>query len=436
MLFLRPLHIVLIRYTGAMGLFSRFRKRRDAGVDDEALARLSANSELQRQRTHDERQRDIARATALKIDAIEAAMTADIFNDAEPAFRRPPRAASPPAVPDTSPVTEILADDESRDTAAVDEAALLYAGGDADAAARLLLAAVRDDHRTAGMRDRTPWWLLFDLHQVQGRQEAFHDLAIDYASTFETSPPSWQPPIPSDPYSGVTPTVQFTGVLDAGIEPQVARLRDLAGAPVLRLDFSRVQAVVPVGCASLLEALRAVPAQRELILAGADELIALIRGTIDVGRRDDGAASWLLLLELLRLLNREKAFEETAMDYCVTFEVSPPSFVAPGHVASTPRQTNPSAGHRFMLPQVIESPIEPLLAAIRDYADNSPAVVFDCSHLVRIAPAAADELLACLRALAADGRRTVAFRELNHLVAALLRQRGAGVIARLYPHRY
>lgn len=415
-----------------MGLFSRFRKRRDAIVDDdEVLARLSANSELQRQRAHDERQRDIARATALKIDVIEAAMAADMFNDAEPVFRRPPRIDAPP--PDPDPITEILADDATEGPAAVDEAALLYAAGEGDAAESLLVAAIRDDNRPAGLRERTAWWMLFDLYQVLGRQEAFDDLAIDYASTFETSPPSWRPPVPSAPYSGVTPTVQLTGVLAA--DSDVARLREQAGAPVLRLDFGRVQGVTPAGCALLLDALQAVPVQRELILVGADELVELIRRRVDVGRRDEGEAPWLLLLELLRLLNREKTFDETAMDYCVTFEMSPPSFVAPGHVASAPRQTNTPATDRFMLPHVIEKHIGSLLAAIRDYAGNYPAVVFDCSHLARIDTEAAQQLLACVRELAAGGR-TVAFRDLNHLVAALLRRLGAGETARLVPHRY
>ncbi|MFB9290138.1 STAS domain-containing protein [Pseudoduganella plicata] len=418
-----------------MGLFSRFSKKRDAIVDeDEVLARLSANSELQRQRSHDERQRDIARATALKIDAIEAAMAADIFNDPEPPFRRPPRVDPPATAPVTGPVTEILVDDETENTAVVDEAALLYAGGHHDAAERLLAGAVRDDNQPPGLRDRTAWWMLFDLYQVLGKPDAFEDLAIDYASTFETSPPSWQPPARSDPYSGVAPTVQFAGVLDAGVETQAIRLRELAGAAALRLDFGHVHAVTAPGCALLLDALRAVSAQQELFLAGADDLIATVQATVEVGRRDDGAAPWLLLLELLRLLNREKAFEETAMDYCVTFEVSPPSFVAPPHAASAPRQAGAPATDRFMLPQVIEGHIAPLLAAIRDYAEHSAAVVFDCSHLMRIDTDAAHQLLACLRALADS--RPVAFRDLNHLVAALLRRMGFGGTARLVPHRY
>ena len=84
-----------------------------------------------------------------------------------------------------------------------------------------------------------------------------------------------------------------------------------------------------------------MPTQRELILVGAAELAAQIRAGIAIGRPDDTEGPWLLLLELLQLLNREKEFEETGMDYCVTFEVSPPSFVAPHKVAMAPAQRAP-----------------------------------------------------------------------------------------------
>ncbi len=438
-----------------MGLFSRFKKARPTDIvdEDEVLARLSANSELQRQRAQTDQQRDIARATVLKIDAIEAAMAADIFNEPEPAFRRPPRPVppapspsnAPPTMPlATDPVTELMDEDELPAEAAaaenapvVEEVALLYANGDVDSAGELLRAAVADAALPAGARDRTVWWMLFDLYQVLGRQEAFDDLSIDYASTFETSPPPWNPPPPGE-RSGATPTVQFTGVLDASAALPVAQLRSVMAA-ALRIDFSRVHAVAPEGCALLLEALRAVPPERELILAGADELLGQIRATVDVGRRDEGEAPWLLLLELLRLLNREKEFEESSMDYCVTFELSPPSFVAPGNVVSTPRQASAPAADRFMLPHRIEGDIAPLLEAVRAHAEEAGVLVLDCSHLARSDMTAAGQLLAALRALPPleEGkRRHIELRELNHLVAALLRLLGAGDTVRLLPHRY
>ncbi len=443
-----------------MGLFSLFRKDKPAD-DDAAYARLAADSELQRDAAQRDplhiaqldRQRDIARATVLKIDAIEAAMAADMFD--EPAFRRPPRPASPaviaaaPAAPSPAllpdcAVTELLEDDDTPAEAVaaetapvVEEAAILYANGQPDEACRLLAGAVAGQAGT----DRTAWWMLFDLYGVLGRQEAFDSLSIDYASIFETSPPPWNPVL-ADAGSaalqggGVVSTAVLAGVLDAAAGAQIARLGTVAdGAAVLRLDFSRVAGVEPEGCAPLLDMLRIVQRGRELILAGAEELLAHVRGIVDVGRRDEGEAPWLLMLELLRLLNREKDFEEASMDYCVTFEVSPPPFTPPGKVASTPRQVAAPAADRYLLPRTIEGDPEGTWSTIRAHAEHCAILVFDCSRLARIDYPAAGHLLALLQQLATPGRR-IEFRELNHLVAALLRLLGYGGTARLFPHRY
>jgi hypothetical protein len=350
-----------------VGIFSLFKKGKDpAAGSDDAAARLAADSEMQRQQAHAKLQRDIARATALKIDAIEAAMEADIFNDPEPAWTPPPR----PRLPDTdagaddpatlplldAPTTLLLADDEMPAPApaaatapVIDDSAILYANGQADVAGHLLAGAIADAAGEGAQQDRTAWWLLFDLYQATGQQDAFDNLSIDYASTFETSPPPWrgmQPDTagPAPAYSGVTPTHVFSAALDARSAAALQPWRAQAGdCPVLRLDFSRIAACDDAGCAVLLEHLQAlVAARRELIVVAADELVKLLRACIHVGRREDGAATWLLLLELLQLLNREKEFEETSMDYCVTFEVSPPSFTAPYKVETAARQPVPA----------------------------------------------------------------------------------------------
>ena len=295
--------------------------------------------------------------------------------------------------------------------------------------------------REASAQDRTVWWMLFDLYQSLGDQMAFDDLSIDYASKFETSPPPWSPapadaPQASTGYTGLTPTVALAGLLDGSIAAQLEKVDSSPSRLPLRFDFSRVNGVEPEGCALLLEALdKAQSGQRELIVAAAPELSQQIRAILEVGRRDEGEAPWLLHLELLRLQNREKDFEEASMDYCVTFEVSPPPFVAPSNVANAPKQAAAAVSDRFMLPQLIDGDLTPLLAAISGYADQYPAMVFDCSRLARIEFGAAGQLLARLNELAVDGRR-IEFRDVNHLVAALLRLLGYADIARLFPHRY
>ncbi|NVD70436.1 STAS domain-containing protein [Duganella sp. BJB1802] len=437
-----------------MGLFSIFKKTdatpAPAPSDDDEAARLAANSETERQQQQ-ARQREIARATAMKIDAIESAMTFDIFNEPEPAWgsQRAARPARPRAAahagPDTQalddlPTTLLLRDDDlpqqavAAETApVVEEIAILYANGQGAVAEQLLTASVAE----AG-GDRTVWWMLFDLYQVSGQRERFDNLSIDYASTFETSPPPWnapaEPAASSSGWAGLTPTEAFAGVLDAHIDAQLERLRQAAAAsPVLRLEFSRVTAVEPAGCALLLDTLRKLQArQRELILVGADALAALIRDGIAVGRRDDTEAPWLLLLELLQLLNREKEFEETAMDYCVTFEVSPPSFTAPHKVATAAARKVSASPDRFMLPPLLEGQLGPLLGQIQHYADQYQTLVFDCSRLARIDYACANQLHASLAQL----DKKIEFRDVNHLVTALLRLLGFADIARIYPHNY
>lgn len=441
-----------------MGLFSIFKKGKAEEIivddDDADAARLAANSELERQRAQSDLQREIARATAMKIDAIEAAMAADIFNEPEPAWARKPRPLQAAASNDgaTLPMleqytTELLGDEDMPLEAAaaesapiVEEIAILYSNGQAQVAEQMLLGSLPD-----AVQDRTVWWMLFDLYQVMGKQEAFENVSIDYASQYETSPPSWVPPasaakdapVAASGYSGVAPTLALAGTLNASLAPQLERLDGMDQKLPLRIDFSRVNGVEPEGCALLLAALKkAQGGDRELIVVGATELADQVRAILSIGNRDGGEAPWLLYLELLRLLNREKDFEESSMDYCVTFEVSPPPFVAPKKVANAPRQATAAASDRFMLPAVVEGDISGLLAAIDEYAGQYQALVFDCGRLARMEFGAASVLQSKVAELAAGGERRIEFRDLNHLVAALMRLLGYADMARLFPHKY
>jgi ABC-type transporter Mla MlaB component len=431
-----------------VGLFSRFTKHRnkEAPPEPPPASTLRAPDDEAERLARQQRQREIARQTALKIDAIEAAMVSDIFNGPEPAWNAGPRRRPKPAplgLHDDAQTTLLLADEELPTIAAaaqsapvVEESAMLYANNQLELAEQQLLAGLRE----AGS-DRTVWWMLFDLFQVSGQQERFDDLAIDYASKFETSPPAWVNPPPcagaAQAYSGVTPTLAVTGPLDAASAPALERLQRLADDnPVLRLELSGVSGIDPAGCALLLQGLRALQARQcELIVVAAAELAAQIRATLRVGQRDATEAPWLLLLELLQLLNREKEFEETAMDYCVTFEVSPPSFVAPKKVATAARQYASPATDRFMLPAVVEGDCGALFEAIDAYAALSGAIVFDCSRLQRIEYRAAGLLHKRLTELAGADKK-IEFRDLNHLVAALLRLLAFSDIARIFPQKY
>jgi ABC-type transporter Mla MlaB component len=176
---------------------------------------------------------------------------------------------------------------------------------------------------------------------------------------------------------------------------------------------------------------------RPLIVAGAFDLATLVRSMVEVGKRDTDPSLWLLLLEMLQFLDREKEFEETAMDYCVTYEVSPPSFEKPVHVeaATAERGANMERSDRYLLPALMEGESPGLLDEIDVYVSQYETAVLDFSRLLRIDYTAATALLNRLRPLAAAGRK-IECRDMNHLVAALFRLQGFGDIAKLYPHKY
>jgi ABC-type transporter Mla MlaB component len=441
-----------------MGLFDFLKKKSDAPLagagarprPDHPLAagpvtRLALDTEAER-----ERQREIARATAAKIDEIELEMTSAIFDDdAWAGSRRPPAAVSGAAgAPQADQNTDILLGQEDLPDAAaapssapvVEEAAILYANDQLEAAALLLRTSLHE--RNGSASERLTWWMLFDLYQILGLEHEFESIAIDYASHFETSPPTYHPFAEmaralDAQFSGAIPTAILSGRLDGddAIRAQLARAQAASPSPLVRFEFQAITEVTPPGCALLLDALQAQrKAGRELVLAGADHLVAVLRPMLAIGDRGTGEAPWLLLLELLLLTNREKDFEETAMDYCVTFEVSPPSFEAPKRTAVSLAAGPATAGDRFLLPAVIRGDSAALLAAIADHAAG-PSLVLDGSRLARIDYAAANALAVHLGTLTRDGREVV-LRDLNHLVAALLRLLGVGDQVRLYAHKY
>ncbi len=389
-----------------MGIFSLFGKKnnrqtatsaegvRDNRKNPASSAERIANSQISL--------RNAARATAEKIDAIESAMSLDMAmhtqsgQNSEPARKKmAPAAASgrsaqaadgnpaynATAFPNTLPMmgvtTEFLLGGESfaneariseAETApAAEEAAILFSNGQTALAEQTLLNAIGQD--ALGNAAQNTWSMLFDLYRITDQQLQFERLALDYLNKFEISPPDWlsetfiTPAVPAAP-ADQTPTVCLDGKLDGGIIQQLDRIKKLGDShPVLRLEFGRISTVDPVGCGLLLRVLKGLQQSgHELILVGAFELAERIRSILQVGRRDETEAPWMLLLELLQLLQREQDFEETGIEYCITFEVSPPSYEAPKtRVITIQAETAFNLGtdpERFMMPAVIDGRTE------------------------------------------------------------------------------
>jgi ABC-type transporter Mla MlaB component len=459
-----------------VGLFSFLGKK-----DEKAETPSPEKDEARRKRENERAassqilQRDAARATAMKIDAIESEMTSELIKPAKPNSQlRKSTPAAPPAnnaatpagsqaaaqvakpaqapLPVMGMTTDFLLGSESvvADIAVtstetdpvIEEAAILFANEQTEMVEQILLSAIHD--KTPNESNRVIWWMLFDLYQITGKQASFDNLSIEYASKFETSPPTWEgshlepQPAKDTPLSAV-PMIAFSGKLDGSIVKQLERLQKMGeNNKVVRLEFVRVNEVDPTGCGLLLDALKKLHKNgNDLVFVGAAELAEKIRSILEVGRRDETEAPWLLLLEILELLNREKDFEETSIDYCVTFEVSPPAFVPPKNKITMALEESVAEDNfddHFMMPMVVDARTDQIISAIKEYAANHNPAIIDCIRLTRVDFGAAGQLLSGLAPLAGNGR-TIELHNVNHLVAGLFNVMGLRDIARILPRK-
>ena len=470
-----------------MGIFS-FLGKKDRREDEETLAGVDmprrrrddqserADAAARAERTANSQivQRDVARKTALKIDAIESEMSTELSRPAS-ALRaggnsRPMRrqneamhGSGSRESGNTAPATEnfsatlplmgiatdfLLGADGTTDKppplppetpAVIEEVAILFANDQNDLVESMLLEAIED--KTLGRAVNTAWWMLFDLYQIMNNQSAFEQLALRYAAKFETSPPTWIALTDDGAPTGQADSntvVVFSGALDASVQKQLDRATKLgATSSALRFEFTRITSVTVEGCTLLLAGLKKLQQGGcMLTLAGGNELLKQIRGIIEVGRRDDTEAPWLLLLETLQLMNRQQDFEEASIDYCVTYEVSPPAFVAPktSHIAAIEDNFEDAPPTNvFMMPAVVDSKSDSVDTITKFVRLHNPAIL-DCSRLSRVDFSAASQLLGGFAPLSGT-EHAIELHHVNHLVHALFNVMGLREVVRIFPRK-
>lgn len=213
----------------------------------------------------------------------------------------------------------------------LENAALLYASGQAGKARVILTQGVEsdDDAKVSPLA----WLALFDLLQRAGDRAAFDQLALQYVVQFERSAPPWEastnpqpgPRVASGGYIGLT------GKLTAATATQLEGLRkamakSLAGT---RLDAMSVTGFDDDGARLLAQALGDARRQKfQLQLQRMEKLQPSLDAAIKRGV-EGGEGAWLLSLELLQWANDRVRFEDRAVEFAVAFEVSPPSWEPP-----------------------------------------------------------------------------------------------------------
>jgi ABC-type transporter Mla MlaB component len=210
---------------------------------------------------------------------------------------------------------------------AFERAAQLRADGNFEEACRLLEGAVE-----SGVGEASAWEQLLDLYQAMGRREAFEACALEFARRFEKSPPPWRgtgaPAVPAAAGAGKSVSVSLSGTLNARVQGPLQQVLRVCTRNPVRLDLSRIADADDQGCALLLDALGTCRrCTRVCPLAGAAHFAEVLAARVQPGERANEHI-WLLLLEMYQRLGREAEFEEAALNYAITFELSPPSWDA------------------------------------------------------------------------------------------------------------
>lgn len=321
---------------------------------------------------------------------------------------------------------------------AIEEAAILFANGLIEPAEAGLRAAIHSD--ALGDAAQRAWLMLFELFQQRGDKASFDNLTIEYVLRFESSPPAWidYKDEATAASAGKTaegaPIVRLPDVVDANVVKVLEQLKNHSVQhQSLTLDTSGVREIDLVGAELLLRVINAFKrASHELMVLGADQLITPLRAAVEPGRRDQSDAAWMLLLEVFRLLNRQHDFEETGIQYCITYEVSPPSWEPPPPSlktrAATPADRPVEVDDGMQWRGTVRGNGEPQFGRLLVEAKTEKRLAVDCTYLKRIEFATATSLLTLLTKLR-QGGVTIEFRNVNHLIAALFSLLGVDMVA-------
>ena len=358
----------------------------------------------------------------------------------------------------------------------LEEAAIRFANGDNSGAEDGLLNALEGkDIR----REQAQTWTsaLFDLYRATGQQTRFDNLAIESAERFGRSAPAWfsipdmlglknnnaaartMPSVLDEEPIWVSPKIFSRASLD---ELQLAIAN--AAAPWF-LDWSELELIEPTAV-DLLGAVFVewTGTSVQLRFRGVESLENALRDCTPSGDRASGTAAWRLRMDALRVMQLQDEFELVALDYCVTYEVSPPAWqdarchfyreppgsrgpVVDGYAGdggydlddeppdNFQRMTVPM-GFEAMPAAVVELSGEVLgeatdaLARLEQAREGGERLVISCANLIRVDFSAAGSILNWVALRQAEGCH-VQFRDVQYLVAAFFNVIGINEHARI-----
>jgi hypothetical protein len=356
-------------------------------------------------------------------------------------------AASDFASPFTVEINEVVHDPE------LDEAVIAFANADFEQCEQALSTLTRAGGARA--QHAETWLVLFDLYRATGQQHKFESLALDYAQQFGWSAPQWfsLPKLVADAAQLEKPRTQRAAgdigwicpeVLDTD---EVSRLRSTTLQLPLPwvFDWSALRTVEPEAATHLSDLFRHwAGEQLDMRWLSGERFLTALADAAPTGVKDADPAFWVLRLDALRLANRPDQFDEAAIDYCVTYEVSPPSWErahcqvrigGSGLSTQSPPLSQVSEvttnflessieehdGHQVQVANVelsgqLVGDIGATLSQLNAQLSSASLVTVTCQKLIRVDFVAAGDLLNWVMAKRGENR-SITFADAHRLVA-------------------
>jgi hypothetical protein len=356
----------------------------------------------------------------------------------------------------------------------LEEASIRFANGDDDGAEAGLLEVLGPQGSRVN-HDET-WLTLFDLYRASGRQERFESAAIDFASRFGRSAPQWfsMPEIvgrmstpASQAAAGGQSAADWNCPAAFGTQTLAALNAAVSKATQpYKLNWSKLNSIADAAVEPLTKLFTQWAGQNvQLRFIGAETLERVLREATPSSDPGVNPAWWKLRMEVLRVMHRPDEFELVALDYCVTYEVSPPSWdsarcdykslQADGSVAS--RNTIIGEAYRDSVVSSMMTFGDSQLSAASSQLSSVATVelsgqilgdgkealelldaklgdadimIISCARLIRIDFTAAGTVLNWVTARETEGRQ-VQFSDVHRLVAAFFNVIGISEHARI-----
>lgn len=256
-----------------------------------------------------------------------------------PAPATAPEAKTPQQLLGDVPVfnVEVLA--AAKHDPELEEVAIRFANGDdagVESGLKALLAEGGERHR-----DEDTWLTLFDFYRCTNQADKFEDAALDFVGLLGRSAPQWS--VMSEDRSSAPGGLSASGTAKAlgafhwvsPVNLSVQSLNTLRAtlqrsAPPWKLNWQPLKAIELDALPVLIELLTQwASTDVRLKFLGLSNLLDLLAEKSPTEDRTVDTRWWEARLALLRVVGEPDEFDLVALNYCVTYEVSPPAWEAP-----------------------------------------------------------------------------------------------------------